>query len=224
MIFHRLAAGAIIIVTVAILPRNVDAQGQFVMPGQEKEEINREFIIQVGLGTTVPLLQLGAQKELDDGFATPNSTIIIRAYFPYTSKIDFMFDLSLPKFKVDHEEFLNQNTDRIDDAFYKGKVLSLGARWFALSSLTEKGFLMASAGMYQLVWDRFLNGMRSRDTIILGGFKPGFSVGCGIQFEFGPIPMDGVLRFHSYLDNRAFGEGGLGWLELSFQAAVGGSR
>ncbi len=223
MDFNRMAACAVIIVAAAVLPRDADAQGRSVMPGREEEGTHRGFIIQAGLGTTIPLLHLGAKEEFDDGFATSSSTIVFRAYFPLTSKMDLMFDLSLPRFKVNQAEFLRQTSIPIEDAFYKGKVLSLGARWFVLPSLTEKGFFMASAGMYQLIWDRFLFGQRDKYTVILGGFKPGFSAGFGMQFEFGPIPMDGVLRFHHYLDST-FGDGGLGWLELSFQAAFEGSR
>lgn len=224
MNINKLAACAIMIVAAAGLPRDVNAQGQFGMPVQEGEETSRGFIVQIGMGATIPVLRLGAMEEFDDGFATSGSTIILRAYFPFTSKLDVMIDLSLPKFKVNHTEFRRQNSIMIDEALYKGKVLSLGARWFALPSLTEKGFLMASAGMYQMIWDRFLDGRRDKYTIKSGGYKPGFSAGFGMHFEFGPIPMDGVLRFHHYLDNRTFGDGGLSWLELSFQAAFFGSK
>ena len=224
MNIYRLAACAIIIVAAAVLPRDVNAQGQFGIPVQEEEGTRRGIINQDGVGTTNPLLHLGANEEFDDGFATSSSTILLRAYFPFTSNIDFMIDLSLPKFKVDHDGFRRQTLITIDEALYKGKTLSLGARWFALPSLAENGFLLASAGMYQLNWDRFLDGRRDKYTMVLGGYKPGFSAGFGMQFELGPIPMDGVLRFHHYLDNRAFGEGGLGWLELSFQASIDGSK
>ena len=224
MNFNRLAACAFIIIAATVLPRDVNAQGRFGIPVQEEEGTRRGFIIQVGVGATIPLLHLGANEEFDDGYATSSSTIVLRAYFPFTSDVEFMIDLSLPKFKVNHDEFRKQTFITIDEALYTGKTLSLGARWFALPSLTEKGFLVASAGMYQLNWDRFLDGRRDKYTMILGGYKPGFSVGFGMQFELGPVPMDGVLRFHHYQDNRAFGDGGLGWLELSFQAAIYGSK
>jgi len=224
MNIYRLAASTIIIIAAAVLPRDVNAQRQFGIPVQAEEAARRDFIIQVGMGTTFPIMHLGANEEFDDGFATSSSTLVFRAYFPFTSTIDIMADLSLPKFKVDHREFRNQNSMAIDDAFYIGKTLSLGARWFAMPSITRKGFLMASAGMYQLNWDRFLDGRRDKYTTIFGGFKPGFSTGFGMQFKFGPVSMDGVLRFHNFLDSSSFGENGLSWLELSFQAAIIGSK
>lgn len=84
---------------------------------------------------------------------------------------------------------------------------------------------MASAGMYQLIFDRFLNGHRDVYTIINGAYKMGGSFGGGMEFRLGDdIVIDGVLRYHNYTDTGYFGEGNLAWLELGLQFAFGGAR
>ncbi|MCK4772774.1 MAG: hypothetical protein KAT18_07620 [Candidatus Latescibacteria bacterium] len=221
-VFFRSVIPVITIIASAVVPRGIHAQQSVATGGTGGRDALRYVIIQAGTGVTVPLMHLGASDDIDDGYARPHTMLIFRAYIPFMRKIDLMVDLALPRFKVDEQKYEKNTRTLIDEAFYKGKILSLGARWFPFANPFKRGFVMASAGMYQLIWDRFLNGGRDIYTVINGAYKLGGAVGGGLEFKLGDVMMDGVLRYHHYMDACNFGEGNLSWLEIGLQVTFGG--
>ncbi len=218
---HWVTGLMVIMTVVALVPHLAYAQP--VLTGSERgsSAASRSPVIQLGMGFTVPTLHLGAADEPDDGYAKPSGTLIFRSYIPLKGNIDLMVDLVLPRFKVNEGRFTENTGYDIQKSFYKGKMLSLGARWIISTTPSRRGFVMVSGGMYQLIFDRFIEGMRSEDsvdaTVIKGAFKPGFAFGGGMEFKLGEVAVDGVLRYHYYLDQGNFGEGALAWLELGVQ-------
>jgi len=214
----------VIMTVVALAPHRVYAQP--VLTGSERgsSAASRRPVIQIGTGFAVPNLHLGASDEANDGYARPNVTMIFRSYIPLKGNIDLMVDLVLPRFKVNENRFFENTGHVISKSFYKGKMLSLGARWIISNTPSRRGFVMVSGGMYQLIFDRFIDGLRSEEsfdmTVIKGAFKPGIAFGGGMEFKLGDVAVDGVLRYHYYLDQGNFGRGALGWFELGIQVSL----
>lgn len=219
-VFSHAVLGLVLVAGFIAIPLDVLAQQSY----PAGEETPRRVVFQVGAGMTVPLLHLYASNDVDEaGYARPGNMVSFRAYIPLKPRIDLMVDIALPRFSVDGDKFEEGTRTLIDQEFYKGKTLSMGVRWFLYSSPSRKGFVMASAGMYHLIFDRFLNGRRDKYTVINGAFKLGGAVGGGMEFRLrDDIVIDGVLRYHHYSDTGYFGEGSLAWLEIGLQFAFGG--
>jgi hypothetical protein len=177
----------------------------------------RPITLKVGFGPSFPLAHLAETGDIQDGYANPGVGLYFRAFFPYSRRIDIMADLVLPKFKVKSGEYQRDHNIPFQEAKYRGKMLSLGARWMALRRPNWSAYLMASGGMYQLSYERFIFGV---ETITEGRFRPGGSVGLGVEYPFLDFSFDGVVRYHRHVDGHNFGQGDLAWLEVGFALSL----
>lgn len=212
--------GAIALAAVLlVLPGRAGAQG-VDMPQQEAL---RPVTILVGAGIDLPMGHLVEEATARDGFAKSGATLTFRGYIPIGPSLDAMIDLALPRFKVDTERFQRVTNMNIQEAFYQGKVLSVGGRWSPYRAGWGKAFLVASGGMYQLIYDRFEQGVQ---TVTDGAFRLGAAVGGGIHYRFELVDVDLTARYHRYTDTGNFGLGDLSWLELGFSVVlpVGGEE
>lgn len=210
--------GAVSLAALLVLsPGRADAQ----QPGVTGEGGRRPVTIVVGAGINLPMAHLAAESEASDGFAKPGMNLSFRGFIPVSGSLDAMIDLVLPRFKVDTERFQRETNMNIQDAFYQGKVLSVGARWSPYRAGWGKAFLTASGGMYQLIYDRFERGIQ---TVTEGAFRLGGAVGAGVQYDFALVDADLSIRYRRYTDTGNFGLGDLSWLEfgLSVVLPVGG--
>lgn len=186
-----------------------------------EQESPHPVTILVGTGFNLPMAHLAADATARDGFAKPSITITFRGYIPLTATLDGMVDLALPRFKVDNDRFQRATNMNIQEAFYQGKVLSVGARWSGYRASWGRAFLIASGGMYQLIYDRFEEGIQ---TVTEGAFRLGGAVGAGLQYDFALVDADLSIRYHRFTDTGNFGLGDLSWLEIgaSVVLPVGG--
>jgi hypothetical protein len=176
------------------------------------EDQARDFSLLAAVAFQVPLAHLSG-CEPADGFAQPDFGLILRGYLPLTGKVDLTFDLALPRFKVRTGKFILTNSIPIEDAEYFGKMLAVGARLFVGKPDWGKPYLVATGGMYQLNYDRFLSGFEVETR---GAFRPGAAIGGGIRFKVADFTLDGDIRYHRFTDTGNYGLGDLSWIELAF--------
>ena len=191
--------------------------------GQEESE-PRPIILFLGPGVVFPLSHFSEAVDpmvwdpdrnitwFGDGFARWGTTIDFRAYIPAGRKIDVALDLILPRFKVQGDRFERASSIRIEDGSYFGKMLSAGIRWVPVETSWGKYFVLATAGMYQLTFDRFLEGVK---TVQKGAFKDGASVGLGVEYSKWILPVEVSVRYHRFTDYANFGHGDLAWIDLA---------
>lgn len=196
----------------SLAPAGASAQVIAGEPAAVPATGSRPVLIQIGFGANLPIAHLAATDKRTDGFAKTGMNIALRSFIPLTRKIDIMADLILPRFSVAEKEYNTDYFPPISDALYKGKVLSLGARWFAYRGPWRgEGYLMISGGMYQLVYERFDGPVQ---VITEGAFRPGAAIGAGIQLPLGDFDIDASIRYHRFTDTGHFGLGDLSWLEI----------
>ncbi|MFC1628290.1 hypothetical protein ACFL3H_04155 [Gemmatimonadota bacterium] len=205
---------------VVLLPGNLLAQ--MVLPPDEAPR--RVAILQIGGGYTMPMASFAAAENplvispnggiasFGDGFARYGTTLNFGVCIPISQSFDFVTDLLVPNFKMKTREFRQQSNMYIAHARYLGKLLSVGARWFPLKWSWGRGFLIGTAGMYQLINDRILSGTQ---VVERGAFKAGGALGVGFELSNLIVPMDVVLRFHRYTDYGHFVQGDIAWVELA---------
>jgi hypothetical protein len=181
---------------------------------------SRAILFQIGFGGNLPIAHLAATDERTDGYARTGLNIAFRSFIPFKEKIDLVVDLVLPRFKVNEGAYNDSFYPSIGEAFYKGKILSLGARWIGFRGLRGgDGYLMVTGGMYQLIYDRFVG---APQTITEGAFRPGAAIGAGVQLPLQDFNIDFTLRYHRFTDTGHFGLGDLSWLELGILFSFGG--
>ena len=213
-----IVTGALVVV---LLPGSL--LGQMVLPPDEVPR--RVAILQIGGGYTMPMasfaaaenpLVLGANGDVvsfGDGFARYGTSLNFRVCIPMSQSFDFVADLLIPNFKMKTQEFRQQSNLYITHARYMGKLLSVGTRWFPLNWSWGRAYLIGTAGMYQLINDRFLSGLK---TVERGAFKAGGALGVGFELSDFIVPVDMLLRFHRYTDYGHFVRGDIAWIELAF--------
>ncbi len=198
---------------VVVAPGTASAQ---VLVGERAPALvpdTRPVLFQVGFGSTLPIAHLAATVNQTDGFARTGLNLALRSYIPLTKRIDVMADLVLPRFGVADGDYNRNFFPPIGDAFYRGKILSVGARWIGFRGLKGgDGYLMVTGGMYQLTFDRFDGPVQ---VITEGAFRPGAAIGAGVQLPLKDFDIDLTLRYHRFTDTGHFGLGDLSWLELS---------
>ena len=172
----------------------------------------RGFSLLAAVAYQVPLAHLSG-SEPADGFAKSDLGFILRGYLPLTDQVDFAFDLTLPRFKVRTSDFTLINNTHIADAQYFGKMLAVGVRVFLGEPVWGKPYLIATGGMYQLNYDRFLSGVLIESR---GAFRPGAAVGGGVRFKVAEFTLEGEVRYHRFTDTGNYGLGDLSWIELAF--------
>ena len=208
------------VLLVVLLPMSAFAQR--VLPPEE--EPRRAAILQIGGGYTLPVASFAAAENplvfgegrevvsFGDGYARYGTTLNFRVCIPLSRSFDFVADLVIPSFKMKTREFRQQSNLYITHASYLGKMLSVGARWFPLEWSWGRGFLIGTAGMYQIINDRFLSGIQEVER---GAFKAGGALGVGCELSNFIVPIDLVVRFHRYTDYGHFVQGDMAWIELA---------
>ncbi len=203
-----------------LLPGSIAAQ--MVLPPDDAPR--RVAILQIGAGFTSPMASFAAAENplvigpdggiasFGDGFAKYGTSLNFRVCIPMSHSFDFVADLIIPNFKMKTREFRQQSNLYITHARYMGKTLSVGTRWFPLNWSWGRGYLIGTAGMYQLVNDRFISGLQ---TVERGAFKAGGALGVGCEFSRFIVPVDMVLRFHRYTDYGHFMQGDIAWIEFA---------
>jgi len=172
----------------------------------------RGFSLLAAVAYQVPLAHLSG-SEPADGFAKPDLGLVLRGYLPMTDQVDLTFDLALPRFRVHTDEFTLTNNIHIADAQYFGKMIALGARIFIGEPVWGKPYLVATGGMYQLNYDRFLSGVLIETR---GAFRPGAAIGGGVRFMIAEFTLEGDVRYHRFTDTGNYGLGDLSWVEFAF--------
>ena len=181
---------------------------------------SRPILYQVGFGATLPIAHLAATEKQTDGYARSGLNVAFRAFIPFREKIDLVVDLVLPRFRVKEDAYNDSFIPGIGEAYYKGKILSLGGRWVGFRGLRGgDGYLMVTGGMYQLIYDRFVGPVQE---ITEGAFRPGAAIGAGVQLPLRDFNIDFTLRYHRFTDTGHFGLGDLSWLELGMLFSFGG--
>lgn len=203
---------AVVLALVLFAPVAALAQPTVVAPGGGPSG-ERPFRLNLGFAGGVPVAHLGGKSEAGEGFAQTDLGFVFRGYLPLTDQVDLAFDLALPRFKVRTGEFTEVTNTYIADARYYGKMLGVGLRMFVGEPTWGKPFVVATGGMYQLTFDRFLGGVQ---TITAGAFRPGAAIGGGVEFKVGEFDLEGTLRYHRFTDTGNFGLGDLSWIELGF--------
>ncbi len=209
------------------LPADVGAQ-RVGIPGTANEDIGREAVFQLGFGLAFPLAHLAATDDpliwdgdrnithRGDGYARMSTNLALRVYVPLGRRIDLAADLTLPRFGVNEGSFRTDSSIHIGEAVYYGRMLGLGGRWIPWERDWGRAFILVTAGMYQLNYQRFLGGI---ETITRGAYRPGASVGGGVEYTAWLLAMDLTMRYHRYTDYPNFGAGDLAWIEAGFQVS-----
>jgi hypothetical protein len=122
-----------------------------------------------------------------------------------------MADLALPRFGMDETQFERGTSLDVAEPTFRGNALSMGARWFPYRSSFGDLYLLATGGMYHLVFDGFIGGVLQTER---GAYRLGGSVGGGFQFHHSLTDFDVVVRYHRFTDTGTFGLGDLTWLEI----------
>jgi hypothetical protein len=186
------------------------------------EEQAGGFSLLTAAAAQIPLAHLKG-SEPADGFANPGFGLVLRGYLPLREHLDLAFDLALPRFKVRTGDFTQTNNIGIEDAEYFGKMLAVGARFFLGEPAWGKPYLVATGGMYQLNYNRYLNGLLTETK---GAFRPGAAIGGGVQFKIADFILEGDVRYHRFTDTGNFGLGDLSWIELALglDLQIGGKK
>jgi len=213
----RVAAASLSLIVLLQVP----ALGQILTgprdPAAADARPGRPITLQFGAGPTVPLAHLNAKSEFDDGYALPGMNLSFRSFIPFSERLDVMVDLTLPTFKFKTSQFTSDHLYPVEDAKYSGKMLSLGARWWAWPVAGGRSFLLVSGGMYQLNRERFEFGVLRE---LEGAFRPGAAIGGGIQFTMSDFELHSTVRYHRFTDTGHFGLGDISWVEFAFMFSM----
>ena len=210
----------IVMIVMILVP--LDADGQVVLPPEE--EPRRRAVYQIGAGTATPIASFGAAVKpfvfgpnetvasFGDGYARSGTFLNFRVCVPLSRRFDIVADLIIDHFKMRTDAFREQSNLYIRQATYHGKTLSLGTRWYPLQWSWGRGYLMGTAGMYQLINSKALLG---RHWIERGAFKAGASIGAGLIWSRFVVPVDLSLLFHRYTDFGHFVQGDIAWVAFA---------